>query len=112
MQDYMSIHYISMIGLTASAVTLIFCAIRMRKGPTLADRVLALDLMTTCMMGILALYALYSDQAIFVDVVIVFALVAFISTVVFAKHIERDVALRANAASEADFDSDKEGDLS
>lgn len=77
-------------GLVVLSISLVMCAIRLRKGPTLADRVLALDLMTTVLMGIFALYALYSGESVYVDVVIVFALVAFISTVMYARHIERD----------------------
>ena len=87
-------------GMVIVSATMILCSFRLRKGPTLADRVLALDLMTTCMMGFFGLYALYSDNPIFVDVVIVFALVAFISTVVFARHIERDALKKAPEGAE------------
>ncbi len=79
-------------GLIVLSVSIVMCAIRLRKGPTLADRVLALDLMATIIMGIFALYALKSGEKVYVDVVIVLALIAFTSTVVYARHIERDAA--------------------
>jgi multicomponent Na+:H+ antiporter subunit F len=82
------------------AFTLGLCFLRLRRGPTLADRVLALDLMTTVLMGLIGVYAVYSRQRVFVDVTVVLALVAFISTVIFARHIERDAA-RADSLESA-----------
>ncbi|NCN40354.1 cation:proton antiporter [bacterium] len=84
------IETVASFGLVVLSISIVISAIRLRKGPTLADRVLALDLMTTIIMGIIAMYALFSNEKVYVDVVIIFALVAFISTVVYARHIERD----------------------
>jgi len=83
---------VSAAGLGILAVALVLSFVRLRKGPTLADRVLALDLMTTILMGMFGVYAIYSRQEVFVDVTIVLALIAFVSTVVYAKHIDRDAA--------------------
>lgn len=81
------------IGFLAIALFLSF--LRLRLGPTLADRVLALDLMTTILMGIFGCFAIYSRQKVYVDVTLVLALIAFLSTVVYARLMEKDGALKA-----------------
>jgi len=78
------------LALAVLAFALGLCFVRLRKGPTLADRVLSLDLMTTILMGLLGAYVIYSRQEVFVDVILVLALIAFLSTVIYARHIDRD----------------------
>jgi len=65
--------------------------IRLVKGPTLPDRVVALDLMTTLGIGIIATYAIATDEAIFIDVAVVVALLSFLGTVAFAYYVYRRV---------------------
>jgi multicomponent Na+:H+ antiporter subunit F len=55
----------------------------------LPDRVVALDLIATLVVGITILYAIYTGAAVILDVAIVFALIAFLGTVAFASYIER-----------------------
>lgn len=63
--------------------------VRLAKGPTLADRVVALDMMTVIIVAFCGLYAIYSDVAAFLDVGIVLALVGFLATVALARFAER-----------------------
>jgi len=63
--------------------------IRLARGPSLADRVIAFDLLATLGIGILAAYAVVSDQPAFLDVGLVLALVSFLGTVAFAHYMER-----------------------
>lgn len=65
--------------------------IRLIKGPSLADRVVALDLMTVLIVAFCGLYALLSEVQAFLDVAIVLALIGFLATVAFARFIERKV---------------------
>jgi len=65
--------------------------IRLIKGPSLADRVVALDLMTILIVAFCGLYALLSGVHAFLDVAIVLALIGFLATVAFARFIERKV---------------------
>ena len=62
---------------------------RLLRGPTLADRVVALELMGTISVGVIAVYALLVDQHELLDAATVVALVAFLGTVGFANYIER-----------------------
>jgi multicomponent Na+:H+ antiporter subunit F len=69
------------------------CAfLRLVKGPTLADRVVALDFVTMLLVAFLTLFALASRRDAFLDAALALALVAFLATVAFARYIE---AIRA-----------------
>ena len=65
--------------------------VRLLRGPSLPDRVVAIDLLTALSIGIIAAYAIATEQPAFLDVAIVLALVAFLGTVAFAYYIERTV---------------------
>jgi multicomponent Na+:H+ antiporter subunit F len=70
-------------------VALSLAFLRLVRGPTLPDRVVALDLITVLAVAIIALYAIATHERILLDTAIVLALVAFLGTVAFARYIER-----------------------
>jgi multicomponent Na+:H+ antiporter subunit F len=67
----------------------IFTFVRLVLGPSLPDRVIALDLMAAMVVGIICTYAIGTNQRVFLDVAIVLALVAFLGTIAFAQYVER-----------------------
>lgn len=75
------------LGMLALALFLTF--IRLVRGPTLPDRVVALDLMGVLAVGMVAAYALATDQPVLLDPATVLALVGFLSTVGFARYLEK-----------------------
>lgn len=68
---------------------LFFTLLRLLRGPTLADRVVALDLLGFVMLGFVAAHVALSRQVVFVDVLVVAAIVLFLGTVAFARYLER-----------------------
>jgi multicomponent Na+:H+ antiporter subunit F len=60
-----------------------------RKGISLADRVVALDLLLLIIVMGIAVGAIRSRTDVFVDVLVVVALLAFVGTVTVARFIER-----------------------
>lgn len=68
---------------------LLVALVRLLKGPSLPDRVVALDLIATIIIGFVALNALESGRAIFLDVAIVIGLIAFLGTVAIARYLEK-----------------------
>lgn len=70
-------------------IALIFSTVRLLKGPTLADRVVALDLISILLVAMLALFALASNVATYMDAAVVLALVAFLGTVALARFMLR-----------------------
>lgn len=62
---------------------------RLIRGPDLADRVAALDLMTILLVGFLAIRMLVTDETILLDVALTLGLVGFLSTVGLGLFIRR-----------------------
>ena len=58
-------------------------------GPSVADRVVAVDALLTVVMAGLAVDAVRSDRMAFVDVAVVIGLLGFVGTGVAARFIER-----------------------
>ncbi|RIH90008.1 Na(+)/H(+) antiporter subunit F [Meiothermus luteus] len=75
-------------ALIALLLTLPFAVYRLVWGPTLPDRVVGLDLITTVSVALAALYALVSGQTAFLDVATALALFAFLATLGLARYIE------------------------
>lgn len=71
-----------LISIAMSLLRLLIC-------PTLADRVVALDLLAFLTIGVLAVYTLDSGHESLLDVAITLALVAFLGTIAFATFISR-----------------------
>jgi multicomponent Na+:H+ antiporter subunit F len=71
----------------AVAVTLAF--VRLVRGPSLPDRVVAFELMITLAIGFIAVYDVLTEQPVFLDVATVMTLVAFLSSVAFSRYIEK-----------------------
>lgn len=59
--------------------------VRLVRGPTLPDRVVGLELISTIFVGVVAVWAIISRQTVYLDVGIVLALVGFLSSVAFAR---------------------------
>lgn len=58
-------------------------------GPRLSDRVVALDLLLTTGIGIIAVYSIITNQPTFLDIAMILALIAFLGTVAFAYYLEK-----------------------
>ena len=66
------------------AVAMVLAVIRLALGPSLADRVVALDLLSTITVAAAGVYSIGHGQTVFLDVAIVLALIAFVGTLGFA----------------------------
>jgi multicomponent Na+:H+ antiporter subunit F len=86
MTVYNYLYFIIMPVLALSAV-LIF--IRFLIGPSLSDRVVALDLLITTGIGMIAIYSITTNQPTFLDIAMILALIAFLGTVAFSYYIEK-----------------------
>lgn len=79
-----------MIAVTYAVLVVAFAlfGVRMAKGPTLADRVIALDGMLVAGIGLLLVNAMDTGRGAFLQVAVLLSLVGFISTSVIARFIE------------------------
>ncbi len=69
-------------------VSLFTAFIRFLKGPTAADRVMALDFMTVVAVALMVVLSFLFDRSIYLDVAMVYALIGFVGTVVVARYFE------------------------
>ncbi|MFD2743719.1 MULTISPECIES: monovalent cation/H+ antiporter complex subunit F [Sphingobacterium] len=69
------------------SVLLVF--IRIAKGPSVVDRVVALDVMITIGIGIITIYSIRQNEEVLLDVAIILALIAFLGTIAFSYYIEK-----------------------
>ena len=83
----------STIALAMLGLALFFTVYRIVVGPTLADRVLALDLLTVLAMGFVGAMAIRTGITLYIDIAIALALLGFLATVAFARYILSRAAL-------------------
>jgi multicomponent Na+:H+ antiporter subunit F len=77
------------VALTMLAAAACLTFVRLLKGPTLPDRVVAIDLIGVLMVSILVVTAAATAQQAFLDVGMVVALISFVGTVAYSRYIER-----------------------
>lgn len=61
--------------------------IRLVRGPSLADRAVALDVIAVLAAALTAVFAILYQQRVFLDVTVVLALISFVGTVAFAYYV-------------------------
>lgn len=74
-------------ALAILTLALVLTAIRVIVGPTLADRVLALDQLVAIAIGFVAVIAVKTGFELYVDIALALALVGFLATAAFARYI-------------------------
>ncbi|MFC4599344.1 Na(+)/H(+) antiporter subunit F1 [Cohnella hongkongensis] len=81
---------ISMLLLTFSIVIALYRVIR---GPSLSDRILALDSIGYNVIGIVAILSIVLDSQSYLETILLIGILAFLSTVVLCKFLERGVVI-------------------
>lgn len=64
--------------------------VRVVRGPSLPDRVLAIDLSVMCMAGVIVGAAIATRQPVLLDAIIVLTQIFFLGTIAFALYLERN----------------------
>ncbi len=76
-------------ALVCFGIGLILNLWRLAIGPTVADRILALDTMVVNVIAIIVLNGIHTGQGINFEAAMLFALTGFVSTVAFCKYLLR-----------------------
>lgn len=71
------------------SLALLFAFIRLTRGPSLPDRVVALELIASVVVGYVGVHAIDTGVSSLLDVAIVVALTAFLAAIGFARFVER-----------------------
>ncbi|MBU3189285.1 cation:proton antiporter [Clostridium bowmanii] len=70
------------------SVTIFICMFRAVKGPTAADRLIAVNVIGTKTIVLILIVSFLLNETYFVDVAIVYALISFLSSILISKFIE------------------------
>ena len=89
--DFLSLEFFVNLGFVMVFISVAFAVWRLALGPSLPDRVVALDMMTVAIVAFCGLAAIDSGDTAFLDVALVLALVGFLATVALARYAERQV---------------------
>lgn len=74
--------------INVSLFSALFVLFRVVRGPSPADRIIAVDILGILIMGVLALLGLHHDQGFFLDIALIWALLSFVASLAFAKILE------------------------
>lgn len=71
--------------LSVLAIMLVFCLIRAVRGPRIADRLVAVNMMGTMVMVMISLLAVVKNQGYLVDICLIYAMISFLAVVVLSR---------------------------
>lgn len=83
----LAIELSSSIALAVLGLALLLSVIRIVIGPTLADRILALDLLTVVAMGFVGAIAIRTALALYLDIALALALLGFLATLALVRYL-------------------------
>ncbi|MCH5254500.1 MAG: sodium:proton antiporter [Lachnospiraceae bacterium] len=78
-------HILFVAVLVILAIMIILCLIRAIKGPRVADRIVATNMMGTIVMVIIAILAIMLGEGYLVDICLIYALISFLAVIVLTK---------------------------
>lgn len=77
------------LALTLYGIAIAISVIRTIIGPSLPDRIVALDMIGVMLVSCIAIISVSYGTTSFLEVILILAILAFISTIAFSKYIER-----------------------
>lgn len=77
---------IALLGISISILGLVY---RIIKGPSIHDRVIALDVIGINLIAIIALTSIVLDTSAYLEAILLLGILSFIGTVAFAKFLEK-----------------------
>jgi len=77
------------ISLIIIGLSMLIIFLRLVIGPTIEDRIVALDLLSANAIAFIAVYAIQNNTTTFLDVGIILAMLAFLGTIAFAFYLEK-----------------------
>ncbi|RST29325.1 monovalent cation/H+ antiporter complex subunit F [Chryseobacterium lacus] len=86
----MSVHeYLLYVPLPIICLAFLIIFLRFLKGPQVVDRVVAIDLIITSGVGLIGIFGILYDNESFLDVAMILALIAFLSTIAFSYYLDK-----------------------
>lgn len=69
-------------------MALVLAFIRLLKGPTVYDRIAAMDLISSIVMAFILVYCVLIHNKLYIDIVIIISLISFIGTVAISTYLK------------------------
>lgn len=85
MEKEMIYHPLFIALLILLSIMLLICLIRAVKGPRVADRLVAVNMMGTMVMVMISILALLLKEGYLVDICLIYAMISFLAVVVISK---------------------------
>lgn len=80
---------VASVALILVTTSIVVTFVRVLRGPSLPDRVMALDMIGVMSVSVIVLTAIASDEPVLMDAAIALALISFLGTLAFARFIEQ-----------------------
>lgn len=77
------------ISFGALTLAILLGLVRLAKGPTVIDRILAFDLIATCAVGMIILLSLQWKTTVYLELILIFSLLGFFGAVAFVFYLHR-----------------------
>ena len=74
--------------------------VRLARGPTVIDRIMAFDLITTSAVGMIVLLSIQWKNAMYLELILIFSLLGFFGTVAFVHYLSRTQDLEQPSQAE------------
>jgi len=84
---------IMLVAMFLLTVSLLLTLYRIIKGPTVHDRILALDSIGYIVIGIVAVLSIQLDSHAYLETILLIGILAFLSTIALSRYMERGVVI-------------------
>ncbi|HIW35116.1 MAG TPA: Na(+)/H(+) antiporter subunit F1 [Candidatus Paenibacillus intestinavium] len=84
---------IMLLAMFLLSISLIITLYRIIKGPTIHDRILALDSIAYIIIGIVAILSIHLNSHAYLETILLIGILAFLSTIALSRYMERGVVI-------------------
>lgn len=81
--------YVAYFALVIVVISMMGFLYRAIKGPSVADRVIALDALGVALMAVIALFSIILNTTQYISIIMLFAILSFLGTVSFSKFMDK-----------------------
>jgi multicomponent Na+:H+ antiporter subunit F len=89
MANFSFLDVVTLLALIILTISFLLIAVRIIKGPSLADRIVGLDMLVAVGIGFIAVIGVKTGYYLYIDIAIALGLVGFLATVAFARFVLR-----------------------
>lgn len=80
---------ILILSLVLFSITIVVALFRIIRGPSMPDRVVALDMIGVTLLSMIAIVSILLKTKAFLEVILILGILSFIGTIAFSKYLER-----------------------